>query len=62
MESEKSWSINISDVDKITYDLSLKNPHKKDEKVLGNPEEILDEIAMLDVKSMEVLESIRELL
>jgi len=61
-DSEASWTINISNVDKTTYDLSVKNPHKKDEKVLRSPEEILDEIVMLDAQSMQVLEAVRGLL
>ena len=30
-ESENSWSINIKDIDQITFDLSAKNPNKKEE-------------------------------
>ncbi|KAB8030714.1 N-6 DNA methylase [Fluviispira multicolorata] len=61
-ESEDSWTINISDVDKSSFDLSVKNPHKKDEKTLRSPEEILDEIVMLDAQSKQVLEAVRGLL
>ncbi|RDB37026.1 MAG: SAM-dependent DNA methyltransferase [Spirobacillus cienkowskii] len=61
-ESEDSWSLNISDVDKSTFDLSVKNPHKKNEKALRSPEEILDEIVMLDAQSMQVLKAVRGLL
>ena len=60
-DSENSWSVNIADVDKTTYDLSVKNPHKKDETVLRDPQEILDEIQALDEESAEVLNAIRGL-
>ncbi len=60
-DSENSWSVNIADVDKTTYDLSVKNPHKKDETVLRDPQEILDEIQALDEESAEILNAIRGL-
>ena len=61
-DSENSWSVNVSDVDKTTYDLSVKNPHKKDEAALRTPLEILDEIAALDAESAEVLSKIKAIL
>jgi type I restriction enzyme M protein len=60
-DSENSWSVNIADVDKTTYDLSAKNPHKNDETVLRDPQDILDEIQALDEESAEILNSIRGL-
>lgn len=60
-DSENSWSVNIADVDKTTYDLSVKNPHKKDETVLRDPQEILNEIQALDEESAEILNVIRGL-
>ena len=36
-DSENSWSVNISDVDTTTYDLSAKNPNKKNETELRDP-------------------------
>jgi len=33
-DSENSWSVSVADVDKTTFDLSVKNPHKKDEAAL----------------------------
>ncbi len=60
-DSENSWTININDLDSETYDLSVKNPNKKDDSVLREPKEILDEIGELDEKSAEILKRIREL-
>jgi type I restriction enzyme M protein len=59
--SENSWSVNITEVDKTTFDLSVKNPHKKDEAALRNPVEILVEIKRLDEESAEILNTIRGL-
>lgn len=61
-DSENSWSVNIADVDKTTYDLSAKNPNKNDEIELRDPQEILDEITALDAESAEILSVIRGLL
>ena len=61
-DSEKSWSIESSDVDQETFDLSVKNPNAPEEEPLRSPEEILDEIEQLDEKSAEVLARIREML
>ena len=60
-DSENSWSVNVTDVDTTTYDLSVKNPHKKDETALREPRAILDEMLRLDEESAEILNTIREL-
>jgi len=60
--SANSWSISIADVNMATFDLSVKNPNKKDETSLRDPKEILDEISQLDNKSEIILNKIRELL
>jgi type I restriction enzyme M protein len=52
----------LADVSTDTYDLSVKNPNKKQEAALREPQEILDEIAMLDEESAEILKSITGLL
>jgi len=54
--------VDIADVDTTTYDLSVKNPHKKDETALREPEEILDDIKRLDDESANILTNVRELL
>ncbi|MBR9781407.1 MAG: N-6 DNA methylase [Rhodospirillales bacterium] len=61
-ESEKSWTLNINDVDKASFDLSVKNPSKAEEAPLRDPEEILAEIAALDAESAEILDGIRGML
>jgi type I restriction enzyme M protein len=61
-ESENSWSINVNDIDQTTFDLSAKNPNKKEEAALRKPEEILEEMKELDDESKDILNSILELL
>lgn len=58
-DSQNSWSLNVADVDKTTWDLSVKNPHRKDETVLRSPAEILSEMKTLDKESAEILKTIR---
>jgi type I restriction enzyme M protein len=61
-ESPNSWSISVKDIDQSTYDLSAKNPNKKEETALRQPQEILDEMKALDKESADVLCSILMLL
>ena len=60
-DSENSWSLDIKDVNEETFDLSVKNPNKKDDTILREPKEILEEIAALDKESAEILKKVREL-
>lgn len=61
-DSENSWSINVKDIDQSTFNLSAKNPNKKEEAVLRQPQEILAEIKALDEESADILNSIIELI
>ncbi len=58
-DSENSWSVDISDVYTGTFDLSVKNPRRKDETVLRQPKEILKEMKRLDEEAGEIMERIR---
>jgi type I restriction enzyme M protein len=49
-------------VDKNTFDLSIKNPNKKDETILREPKIILDEMKELNKESEAALKTIRGLL
>lgn len=61
-ESEKSWSVDIGDIDAETCDLSVKNPNGGEEVAYRSPQAIMDEIAALDAGAAEVLAGIRGLL
>ena len=61
-DSPKSWTIDVKDVDKETFDLSVKNPNGGEKKLHRTPKEIVDEIVALDGKATEVLRAIRGLL
>jgi type I restriction enzyme M protein len=61
-DSPKSWSVDSKSIDKITFDLSVKNPNGDEDITHRSPAKILEEIAALDAESAEVLGSIRALL
>jgi len=61
-DSDKSWSVNASDIDPTTFDLSVKNPNSVQEVSHRSPQDIMQEIAALDAQSAEVLANIRALL
>jgi type I restriction enzyme M protein len=61
-ESPKSWSVEAKDIDRTTFDLSLKNPNDGGAMVHRSPQDIMDEIAALDAESALILQSVRELL
>jgi type I restriction enzyme M protein len=61
-DSENSWTVNIKDIDQTSFDLSVKNPNKKEVVRLRSPNEILEEMKALDKESAEILNSILELI
>jgi type I restriction enzyme M protein len=61
-ESENSWSIDVKNIDQNTFDLSAKNPNKKEAAALRTPQEILEEMKALDEESADILNSIMELI
>ena len=60
-ESEKSWSLDILNLDQETWDLSVKNPNGPEEATLREPSDIIAEIVALDKGSESILNAIRKL-
>jgi type I restriction enzyme M protein len=60
-ETPKSWSVDAKTIDQTTFDLSVKNPNQGEEVKHRSPQEIIKEIAALDVESAEVLAEIKKL-
>lgn len=56
--SENSWTVKMADVQTHNYDLSVKNPHKKEQTALRQPQEILEEMKSLDEETADILKSI----
>ncbi len=58
-DSAQSWSVDVAAISAKTFDLSVKSPNGGDEVGHRSPQDIMDEIAALDVESAEVLALIR---
>lgn len=61
-ETEQSWNIRVADIDKATFDLSVKNPNTPEEAPLRAPAEILSEMEKLDAETNAILQSIKDLI
>lgn len=61
-DSENSWTFDVAKIDTRTYELSSKNPSKKEESALRDPRLILQEIKVLDKESEVILNSIAKFL
>lgn len=61
-DSPNSWSINASDIDQKTFDLSAKNPNRREEVAVRKPKEILAEMQALDAKIHSNILRIKDLL
>jgi len=59
--SDNSWTVKMADIDTNTFDLSVKNPNKKEEAALREPQEILEEMKVLDEETNDILNSIMEI-
>src|SRR3989339_1534682 len=60
-DSGNSWSVNGTDLEAKTFDLSAKNPNRGDEVKLREPKEILEEMRRLDGEGREILDVIKKL-
>jgi type I restriction enzyme M protein len=63
--SPNSWTMDVQTLhatSQATYDLSVKNPNKKEETALRTPQAILKEIKALDKESAEILTTIKGLI
>jgi type I restriction enzyme M protein len=56
--SNNSWSIDVKDVNRENFNLSVKNPNKKEENILRKPKDILEEINKLDRESEKIISEI----
>lgn len=61
-DSPKSWIVDVSDLDRTTWDLSVKNPNAPEAAPLREPEAIIDAMLARDVETAQILEDIRGML
>jgi len=61
-DSELSWSVDVSTVNKSTWELSVKNPNGNEEVVHRSPLEIITEIEALDIENQSILQRIKDMI
>ncbi|WP_313138080.1 class I SAM-dependent DNA methyltransferase [Paracoccus jeotgali] len=61
-DSPKSWTVDVADLDRTTWDLSVKNLNAPEEAPLRSPEEIIDAMLARDAETAQILEDIRGML
>ena len=61
-QSEKSWLVDVKEINTETFDLTVRNPNTIEEIDTRTPEEIINEIKKLDIEVSETLQKIRDLL
>lgn len=57
-ESQNSWIVDVKDLNSETLDLSVKNPNKKEEKILREPSAIIAEMQELNKQSQDILKDL----
>ncbi len=60
--SANSWLIDIADVDTTTYDLTVRNPNSPGPVELGTPNDILEEIRILDARAATLITELSKML
>ena len=60
--SDNSWSKNINEINKDTFDLEVKNPNVVEKIDNRTPEDIISEIEELDKQSSQALKKIKDML
>lgn len=60
--SEKSWTVDVADIDTGSYDLSVKNPNTPEEAPLREPAAIIDDIAAIDEQTASILAEVKGML
>jgi type I restriction enzyme M protein len=61
-DSEQSWTVDVSAIDSKTFDLSVRNPNRIEEKIYRSADSVIDELESLERDSIVMLEKIRGLL
>lgn len=60
-EGQNSWTVDVGDVDKDSWELPVRNPNAEGPAALASPREILGEIRKLEARSAELLAELEEL-
>ena len=60
--SEKSWMVDVADVDTATCDMSVKNPHAPEAAPQRTPQQIIDDMLARDAETAKLLVQVRGML
>lgn len=58
--TENSWVLDLKDLDPEMFDLSVKNPNKKDDIICRVPSEILSEISSLNTRTINLFSELNK--
>ncbi len=61
-DSNLSWSIDVTSINKENWDLSVKNPNVNDEVIHKDPKDLVQELEEIDKINNELLDRIKHLL
>jgi len=61
-DGANSWTVKIEDLNKDTFDLTVKNPNKQVEQALRSPKAIAQEMAKIDKENATLLSDILKVL
>ena len=61
-DTGNSWTLEVENIDPVTWDLSVKNPNAPEAEALRSPEQIIADMLARDVETAEILEEIRGML
>ena len=61
-DSANSWSVNVAEVDKNSYDLAVRNPNVVKEEDERTPREIIAQLEELEAQAAKAVVSLKELL
>jgi type I restriction enzyme M protein len=60
--SENSWIVSIDEIKERDYDLTARNPNKKQESLYVDPEELVESILEKERQILQILEEFRYIL
>jgi type I restriction enzyme M protein len=61
-ESDLSWTVPVSDINDVTWDLSVKNPNRSNTIEHRTPSKVLEDLQQIDLETTLSLNRLRELL
>jgi type I restriction enzyme M protein len=61
-DTDKSWSVDVTGINRSSFDLTIKNPSKPEDDALRGPHDIIAEIMALDLENAVLLEGVRAML